>query len=215
MTRNEAALERAAADPGAVADAALRCEALADALRAWPFVGAGAPDHDGPWTVADASAADLEWADHEARQSGEWRAILIRDLMHLRAMPAAGRAVLRRRGVQYDAATNAAALCDHLAKLARSPEDDSGVSLLAVVVEARWPRTVEPRRPVNRASLARLHRAAASDAAHLPGFKLQPAAAVQSDQGMLPGFEPFTSGVPSWVLSMFDQAGESSSQRGR
>ena len=119
------------------------------------------------------------------------------------------------RGATYDAATNAAALCGHLAKLARSPEDDSGVSLLAVVVEARWPRTVEPRRPVNRASLARLHRAAASDAAHLPGFKLQPAAAVQSDQGMLPGFEPFTSGVPSWVLSMFDQAGESSSQRGR
>ena len=44
MTRNEAALERAAADPGAVADAALRCEALADALRAWPFVGAGDMD---------------------------------------------------------------------------------------------------------------------------------------------------------------------------
>ena len=62
--------------------------------------------------------------------------MLIRDLMHLRAMPADGRAVLRRYGVQYDAATNAGALCGHLVKLARSPEDDSGVSLLVAVVEA-------------------------------------------------------------------------------
>ena len=188
--RNEAALERAAADPGAVADAAVRCEALADALRAWPVVGAGDMDRlEEPFTDADAAAADREWADHEARQSGEWRAMLIRDLMHLRAMPADGRAVLRRYGVQYDAATNAGALCGHLVKLARSPEDDSGVSLLVAVVEA-LPAALDTRHAITitdrRGDGRNLHRVPAlADLA-----TLSPVEAVMVDG------EPMASGGP-------------------
>ena len=100
------------------------------------------------------------------------------------------------------------------AMLAAVAVNVEGLSALAFLHRHSSPaRTVEPFRPVKRASLARLHHAPARDAAHLPGFDLLPAA--QSAQGTLPGFEPFTSGVPSWLLSMFDQAGASSSQRGR
>ena len=35
------------------------------------------------------------------------------------------------------------------------------------------------------------------------------------EQATLPGFQPYTHGVPSWLLSMFDQSGASSAQRGR
>ena len=75
------------------------------------------------------------------------------------------------------------------------------------------PRKVTPFRPVHRATLPRLHRAPAAEAVRLPGFAL--AVPAPRDLATLPGFEPYTSGVPSWVLSMFDQSGASSAQRGR
>ena len=75
------------------------------------------------------------------------------------------------------------------------------------------PRKVAAFRPVRRASLPRLHRAPAAEAAHLPGFELMTPA--PREQATLPGFQPYTHGVPSWLLSMFDQSGASSAQRGR
>ena len=74
------------------------------------------------------------------------------------------------------------------------------------------PRKVAAFRPVRLASLPRLHRAPAAEAAHLPGFELMTPA--PREQATL-RFQPYTHGVPSWLLSMFDQSGASSAQRGR
>ena len=75
------------------------------------------------------------------------------------------------------------------------------------------PREVEPYRPVNRASLPRLHRVTGDEAARLPGIPNSgPAPGEQFD---LPGFGPVVQGCPSWLLWMFDQAGGESMSAGR
>ena len=91
-------------------------------------------------------------------------------------------------------------------ELASIAVDEDGLSVLAWA-HARLPRTIAGRRPVNVASMPRLHRASADEAMMLPGF------VTTSNQVNLP--EPFTAGVPSWVLSLFDQGGGGGSQRGR
>lgn len=100
--------------------------------------------------------------------------------------------------------------------LVRVPVGPGGrVAALTVLVEGvGLAETVAPMVPVQIGSLPRLHRSPASEAIHLPGFEVLPAAPA-GRQRELPGFDAFVSGVPSWVLSLYDATGAKSMQRGR
>ena len=92
-----------------------------------------------------------------------------------------------------------------------------GLCLLTVAVEAA--KLAENARTITRCnpgSLPRLHRANREETAMLRGFEsLPPTTPAPDKQAMLPSFQPFTNGVPSWLLSMWDATLVSSSQRGR
>ncbi|MDE0379633.1 MAG: hypothetical protein OXI20_10370 [Rhodospirillales bacterium] len=82
------------------------------------------------------------------------------------------------------------------------------------------PHEVKSAKLTRRASLPRLHRASAGEAAFLPGFESFQAPAqrrvLDPVPGVLPGFEPFLAGgVPSWLLALFDSTGEVSMHPGR
>lgn len=98
--------------------------------------------------------------------------------------------------------------------------DDRPRHPLAPLV-AGWqarPREVEPAKLTRLASLPRLHRASAGEAAFLPGFEAFPAPPqrlLDPVPGVLPGFAPFQAGgVPSWLLALFDSTGEVSMHPG-
>ena len=127
--RNEAARERAATDPQAVADAAMRSATLPETLG----LGEGVETRDGTTYVKIRTDLDEAEAEHTA---------IMRDV--------AGNLWLRsqltgRPGLTgFDSRVNAEAICDGLAKL---PAGDDLASL-TLVVEA-MPREVEAdRRPI-------------------------------------------------------------------
>lgn len=60
--------------------------------------------------------------------------------------------------------------------------------------------------------LPRFHRVSDADARMLPGFELGPPPVRDA---ILPGFEGIASSVPSWLLSVYDQAGGITEARGR
>ena len=91
---------------------------------------------------------------------------------------------------------------------------------LSILADARAKHAPRPFRPVNRASLPRIHRAGDEDAVSLPAF-VGSGPSVPVDRGeayrppYLPGFEPAAEGCPSWLLALYDRAGGESMAQGR
>ena len=95
-----------------------------------------------------------------------------------------------------------------------------GRTALSFIAE-RVPLLTDAFRPVNRASLPRLHLVTTAEADTMPGGAAFLPGLGTSDQSAsvpqltLPGFEPAVGGCPSWLLWLYDQAGGESLSQGR
>ena len=183
--RNRRALKRATADPRAALDAMLTM----DAKRAI-FDAADTFATKGKQAKAD-RLHGLVWECQQAAQC-----LSLHEFSG--GMPAAAAARIRL----------------HVIKQADADAAGSGLTALTIGIEAAgWtgPIPAEPYRPVNRASLPRLHRVSALDAHALAPVPDTLPAFMDGDiadrpQMALPGLETGP-GCPSWILSLFDRSG--------
>ena len=81
---------------------------------------------------------------------------------------------------------------------------------LSVLADARERMRATDARPARQ--LPRFHRVTDADARLLPGFEVGPPPVRDA---ILPGFEGIASSVPSWLLSVYDQAGGITEARGK
>ena len=96
---------------------------------------------------------------------------------------------------------------DLLRQLADTPSGHDGLSLLAAACEAIRLPSNDPTR-----ELPRFSRVSDKEARTLPGFEV---GSPPVRDAILPGFDGVASSVPSWLLSVYDQAGGKTEARGR
>ena len=116
-----------------------------------------------------------------------------------------------REGVVWFAPT----ICERLDKTGVETHPDGVLSALAFVAERLDPQDIEPADlRVGSHMIPRFHRSTPEDVVYLPGLNAPSLGGQQRSQ--LPLFEtPQVGGCPSWLLSLYDQAGGTSMSPGQ
>ena len=98
----------------------------------------------------------------------------------------------------------APAICDRLDKTGVEAHDDGMLTALAFVMDRWVPKDIEPQPPGPGLMIPRFQKTEDAEAMKLPGFM-----AASPMDGQLPLFDdqPAPWGCPSWLLSLYDQAG--------